>query len=182
MKSTRTILAMFAALTIAGCGGSAPAGTGGGGATGGTGGGGGGGDATGGNAPPLLPAGATIGTYISLGDSISDRGGVAPFFYDLLNQDLTGKYAGMTYLHAAQTNAITDVFADGMPAGVPLLKDQIANLGHDYPGDVLVTITIGGNDLNSHSFAAISMTDASIRSELDQHLAAELAELTTPGR
>jgi hypothetical protein len=183
MKRTRTILSVFAALALAGCGGSV-GGTGGNGGTGGTGGGGGGGDptGTGGNAAPLLPAGATIGTYIALGDTISDKGGIGPFFYDLLNQDLTAKYAGMSYQHDAKANSITDAFSDGMPANAPTLKEQIAALGNDYPGDVLVTITIGGNDLNSHSFQAISMTDAGIRTELDQHLSAELAELTTPGR
>ncbi len=185
MKSTRTILASFLALALAGCGGSvAGKTTGGNGGTGGTGGGGGGGGSTGtgGNATPLLPAGATIGTYIALGDSISDRGGAAPFFYDVLDQDLTAKFANMTFVHAAQAGAITDVFSDGQPAGAPLLKTQIDGLAHNYPGDVLVTITIGGNDLNAHAVAAISMTDAGFRGELDQHLSAALTELTTPGR
>jgi lysophospholipase L1-like esterase len=184
MKFTRAIVAVFASVVVAGCGGGSVAGTPTGG-TGGTGGAGGGGDptgGTGGNAAPLLPPGATIGTYISLGDSISNMGGAGPFFEDALSQDLTAKYANMMVVHAAQTDAITDVYSDNMPSGAPLLKDQIAGLGHDYPGDVLVTITIGGNDLSAHSIAAITNTDAGFRMELDQHLSAELGELTTPGR
>ncbi|HWE29584.1 MAG TPA: SGNH/GDSL hydrolase family protein [Polyangia bacterium] len=179
MKSTRTILALFVSSILAGCGGTA-AHVGG---NGGTGGGGGGGDTgTGGNAGPLLPADAKIGTYIALGDSISDRGGTGPYFYDLLDADLTAKFPGLTYVHGAQQGAITDVFSDGQPANAPLLKSQIAALGNSYPGDVVVTITIGGNDLNAHALAAISNTDATLRAELDTHLQAELGELATAGR
>ncbi|HEY2747859.1 MAG TPA: hypothetical protein VGL86_24725, partial [Polyangia bacterium] len=56
---------------LAGCGGAATSGTGTGG-NGGAGGGGatGSGTGTGGNAGPLLPADAQVGTYIALGDSI----------------------------------------------------------------------------------------------------------------
>ncbi len=184
MKATRTILSLFVSAILAGCGGSA-AHVGANGGAGGTGGGGGGGTdtgGTGGNAGPLLPADANVGTYIALGDSISDRGGAGPFFYDLLNTDLTAKFPGLTYVHGAEQGAISDVFSDNMPSGAPLLKTQIDGLGNSYPGDVVVTITIGGNDLNAHALAAISGTDGPFRTELDAHLTAELAELTTPGR
>jgi len=182
MKSTLRILAIFVSSALAACGGTASH-VGGNGGAGGTGGGGGGGDTgTGGNAGPLLAADAQIGTYIALGDSISDRGGVSPYFYEALNTDLKTKFPAMTYVHGAQQNAITDVYSDNMPAGAPTLKDQIAALGHDYPGDVVVTISIGGGDLNAHSFQAISNTDTALRGEFDAHLAAELGELTTPGR
>jgi lysophospholipase L1-like esterase len=186
MNSKRTIFALLSSLlvSVAGCGGSA-AHVGGNGGTTGTGGGGGGGTdtgGTGGNAAPLLPAGTTLGTYIALGDSISDRGGTGPYFYDLLSTDLQAKFPGLTFVHAAQQGAITDVFSDNQPTDAPLLKTQIAGLGSSYTGDVLVSITIGGNDLNAHALAAISNTDAPIRGELDTHLAAELTELTTAGR
>jgi lysophospholipase L1-like esterase len=182
MKSIRHLLPILFSTLVAGCGGTA-AHVGGNGGTGGTGGGGGEtGGGTGGNAGPLLPSDAKIGTYISLGDSISDEGGMGPFFYDLLNQDLVAKYSGMTFVHAAQQGAITDVYSDNQPANAPLLKTQIANLRNDYTGDIVVTITIGGNDLNAHALQAISNTDANFRSELDAHLQAELSELTTPGR
>jgi lysophospholipase L1-like esterase len=185
MNPKRTILALCSSLlvSVTGCGGTA-AHVGGMGGAGGAGGGGGSdtGTGTGGNAAPLLPATATLGTYISLGDSISDRGGTGPYFYDMLSADLTTKFPGLTFVHGAQQGAITDVFSDNQPANAPLLKSQIAALGSSYTGDVLVTITIGGNDLNSHALAAISNTDAPIRGELDSHLAAELGELATPGR
>ena len=184
MKSARTILALLVSSLLVGCGGTG-AHVGGNDGSGG-GGGGGGGDSTsgtGGNAAgPLLPADAQVGTYIALGDSISDRGGAAPYFYDQLNADLAAKFPGLMFVHGAQQNAITDVYSDNMPANAPTLAAQIAALGNSYPGDVVVTISIGGNDLNAHSFAAISNTDAALRSELDAHLAAELGELATPGR
>jgi lysophospholipase L1-like esterase len=183
MNPKRTILALFSSLlfSVGGCGGTASH-VGGNAGAGGTGGGGGTDTGTGGNAGPLLPADAKLGTYIALGDSISDRGGTGPYFYDLLSTDLQAKFPGLTFVHAAQQGAITDVFSDNQPSDAPLLKTQIAGLGSSYTGDVLVSITIGGNDLNAHALAAISNTDAPLRGELDSHLAAELAELTTPGR
>jgi len=181
MNSKRTILALFVSSLLAGCGGSNQH-VGGNGGSAGTGGGGGGDTGTGGNAGPTLPADAKVGTYIALGDSISDQGGTGPFFYDLLNADLTAKFPGLVYVHGAQQGAITDVFSDNVPSGAPLLKTQIDALGHSYTGDVIVTITIGGNDLNAHAIAAISNTDADLRAQFDAHLADELGELTTPGR
>ena len=167
-----------------GTGGGGSGGTGGGGAggggsggTGGTGGGGGGGTGVG-----LVPPGGSLGTYIVLGDSISDGGGAAPFFYDQLHMDLAKKWPSLMYVHAAQAGAVTDNYSDGVPANAPLLKTQIAGLGNSYPGDVLVTITIGGNDLNDHAIKAIGGTDDTIRMEFGTHLDAELGELATPKR
>src|SRR5437763_231386 len=78
MNATRTIIALFGVLAVtSGCGGSSPGGNPGG-AAGAGGGGGGGGSGTGGNghhSGPLLPADAKLGTYIVLGDAISDNGG-----------------------------------------------------------------------------------------------------------
>lgn len=183
MKSRLTILVLCASSLLTGCGGLA-AHVGGNGGTGGTGGGGSDtGSGTGGNgAGPLLPADAKVGTYIALGDSISDGGGAGPYFYDLLNADLAAKFPSLMFVHGAQLNAITDAYSDGQPAGAPTLKSQIAALGNNYPGDIVVTISIGGNDLNAHALQAISNTDASLRSELDAHLTAELGELSTAGR
>src|SRR3954469_22105765 len=147
MNSKRTILALFASLALNGCGGTASH-VGGNAGAGGTGGGGGSDPGTGGNGAPLLSATSKVGTYIALGDSISDRGGTGPYFYDLLNTDLAAKYPGLVFVHAAQQGAITDVFSDNQPPAAPLLKTQIAGLGSSYEGDVLVLITIGGNDLN----------------------------------
>ena len=117
-----------------------------------------------------------------LGDSISDQGGNAPFFYESLRDDLLKKWPSMMYVHAAQAGAITDNYSDNTPAGAPLLATQISGLGKSYPGDILVTITIGGNDLNAHAIKAIGGIDAPIRMEYGTHLDAELAALTAPGR
>jgi lysophospholipase L1-like esterase len=62
------------------------------------------------------------------------------------------------------------------------LKDQITALGSSYPGNVLVTITIGGNDLNGHAVSAIAGSDAGFRSEYGAHITTELQTLTTAGR
>ncbi|MDB4965398.1 MAG: hypothetical protein JWN44_1087 [Myxococcales bacterium] len=188
----------IAALTIAGCSSSpsgmgangGDGGTGGGGSSGGGGGtggggsgggGGGGGSGTGGNGTGIVPPGSTIGTLIVLGDSISDKGGEMPFYHDLLKADLTTKWPALMYVHAAQNGAITDTYSD-VPGGVPLLKTQVTGLAHSYPGDVLVVITIGGNDLNGHAAKAIGGTDATVRGEFATHLDAILGELTTAGR
>jgi lysophospholipase L1-like esterase len=181
----RSAVVFLAAFALCGCGSSNPTvapdggGGNGGGGGGGTGGGGGGG---GGSAVGIVPPGAAIGTFIVLGDSISDNGGQGPFYYDVLKTDLTTKWPGLMYVHAAQGGAITDTYSDNKPSFAPLLKTQIANLGHSYPGDVVIAITIGGNDLNFHSSEAIGGTDATVRAEYGQHLDAELAELSTPGR
>ena len=62
------------------------------------------------------------------------------------------------------------------------MKTQIAGSASNYPGDILVTITIGGNDLNGHAIKAIGGTDETVRGEFSTHLDAELGELATPGR
>ena len=159
-----------------GAGGSG--GSGGGGGTGGTGGSGGGGGTTTG----LVPPGGSLGTYIVLGDSISDRGGTGPFFYDSLHTDLAAKWPSLMYVHAAVAGAITDTYSDNLPTGAPTLKAQITGLAKNYPGDILVTVTIGGNDFNGHAIKAIGGIDATVRGEFGTHLDAELGELMTPGR
>ncbi|HXU73902.1 MAG TPA: SGNH/GDSL hydrolase family protein [Polyangia bacterium] len=199
----RSIIVIFAALAIAGCGsstsnsngtggngtggnggtsGGGSGGTGGGGSAGGGGGGSGGSGGGGGTTTGLVPPGGSLGTYIVLGDSISDQGGNAPFFYDQLHADLAKKWPSMMYVHAAVAGAITDAYSDGIPVGAPTLKAQITGLGTSYPGDILVTVTIGGNDLNGHAVKAIGGIDATVRGEFGTHLDAELGELMTPGR
>src|SRR6266404_3360361 len=146
----QSIVLVLASVAIIGCGSNAPNGTGGNGGTGGSGGGGtggtggsGGGGGTGGTGGTgggggtpgvgIVPPNATLGTYIVLGDSISDNGGNAPFFYDTLHADLMKKWPSIMYVHAAVAGAITDTYSDGAPADTPLLKTQIAGLGHTYP-------------------------------------------------
>ena len=195
----QSLVLVVASIAILGCGsntsmpgtggnggtggtGGGGSGGGGGGGTGGTGGGGSGGGGGGATGVGIVPPGATLGTYIVLGDSISDNGGTGPFFYDTLHADLMKKWPGIMYVHAAQGGAVTDNYSDNTPSGAPLLKTQIAGLGHTYPGDVLVTITIGGNDLNAHAVKAIGGIDATVRGEFGTHLDAELGELATAGR
>jgi lysophospholipase L1-like esterase len=196
----QSLVLVVASIAILGCGsntsmtgtggnggtggtGGGGSGGGGGGGTGGTGGGGSGGGGGGGaTGVGIVPPGATLGTYIVLGDSISDNGGTGPFFYDTLHADLMKKWPSIMYVHAAQGGAVTDNYSDNTPSGAPLLKTQIAGLGHTYPGDVLVTITIGGNDLNAHAVKAIGGIDATVRGEFGTHLDAELGELATAGR
>jgi lysophospholipase L1-like esterase len=145
---------------------------------------------------PGIPVGTSyaFGTYIALGDSISDRGGEAPFFYDLLlknddatypafkGKDLTTRYPGITYVHGAVAGAQTTVYHDETAGAFSTLVDQVKALKNSYPGDVLITITIGGNDLNSHALDAIQGKDQQDKTELAAALKSTLGELTTAGR
>ena len=146
------------------------------------------------DAAPPVTANAKIGTYIALGDSISDRGGVAPFFYDLLlknddatypkwaGKDLTTRYPGIQYVHGAIAGSVTGPYTDRTAGAAPKLTDQIKKLGSAYPGDVLITITIGGNDLNDHAGDAVTNVDGPDKTQLAANLHAALSELTTAGR
>jgi len=143
--------------------------------------------------PPITTT-AVFGTYIVLGDSISDRGGQGPFFYDLLHQnddttyptwkghDLTTKFPGIQYVHAAVAGSITGAYGDQLTTGAPLMSAQIAGLGSSYPGDILVTITIGGNDLNDHAGDAILGLDGTDKMKFTANLKADLDTLLMPGR
>jgi hypothetical protein len=63
--------------------------------------------------PSPMPTMDSLGTYIALGDSISDLGGTGPFFYDLLlnnddttypaqkGHDLSTRFPGIRYDHRA---------------------------------------------------------------------------------
>ncbi|HEY3820601.1 MAG TPA: SGNH/GDSL hydrolase family protein [Polyangiaceae bacterium] len=143
--------------------------------------------------PPVATS-ANFGTYIVLGDSISDRGGAGPFFYDLLHQnddttypswkghDLSTRFPGLQYVHAAVAGSITGAYGDTTTTGAPLMSAQITGLGSSYPGDILVTITIGGNDLNDHAGDAVLGLDAPEKQKFAANLKADLDALTAPGR
>ncbi len=145
--------------------------------------------------PTPVGEGYAFGTLMVLGDSISDNGGEAPFYYDLLHanddarypawkgHDFSTRYPGITYVHAAKAGAQTALYADqAVDFWIPTLTDQVKGLGHSYPGDVAVMITIGGNDLNAHALDAIQDRDADDRKQLGTFLHTVLAELTTPAR
>jgi lysophospholipase L1-like esterase len=151
-------------------------------------------DAPGATATTPIATSANLGTYIVLGDSISDRGGQGPFFYDLLHQnddttyaswhghDLATRFPGIQYVHAAVAGSITGAYGDQYTTGAPLLTDQIAALGSSYPGDVLVTVTIGGNDLDYHAPDAVVGLDTPDKQRFAANLKSALDTLTTPGR
>jgi lysophospholipase L1-like esterase len=144
--------------------------------------------------PPPIAPNASFGTYIVLGDSISAGGGQGPFFYDLLHQnddtvypawqghDLATRFPGIQYVHAAVAGSISGAYGDTETTGAPLLTTQIAGLGSSYPGDILVTITIGGNDLNDHAGDAILGLDGPEKMTFTSNLEADLDALLAPNR
>jgi lysophospholipase L1-like esterase len=193
---------LLAVLTASACGGSAAPSTtspdGGGGGDAASGGDDGGSEASEGGStyvpPPPVATKASFGTYIVLGDSISDRGGAGPFFYDLLHQnddttypswkghDLATKFPNLQYVHDAVAGSVTGAYGDAYTTGAPLLTDQVKKLGTTYPGDVLVTITIGGNDLNFHAPDAVLGLDGPDKTKFTSLLQGVLDELATPAR
>ncbi|MFO0759054.1 MAG: SGNH/GDSL hydrolase family protein [Byssovorax sp.] len=123
-------------------------------------------------------------SYVVLGDSISDGGGQGPFFYDLLvtnddnayptwqGKDLKTKFgAGLQVVHNAKGGAVSGN-----------LPGQVSNLPDTLPGPVLVTITIGGNDMQANIFSILQGTDGPKRDKFRMNLAAALGELTKPDR
>jgi lysophospholipase L1-like esterase len=144
--------------------------------------------------PNTALVGAKFGTYISLGDSISAFIGEGPFFNNLLFQnddeaypewkgkDLSTRYPGIKYVKGARGGAQTGRHADQANARIPILEQQVTALERDYPGDVLVTITIGGNDLNAHAFDAARGQDQGFIDAMKGFLKQNLDELLTPGR
>ena len=152
----------------AGTGGSAGAGAGGsaGSGNGGTGAGGTGG--TGGGQSANL---ATLGSLVVLGDSMSDGGGVGPFYYNLLQQDLSAKYGTIQYKNNAESGSKTGA-----------LKGQVNALPGTLAGPVAVCITSGGNDMKAQIAAIITGTDGPARAQMGQNIAEALDLLLAPGR
>ena len=111
-------------------------------------------------------------TYVILGDSISDRGGQGPFFYDLLYTDLQTRYPGIAEVKNSKAGAT----ANG-------LVSQTQSLPTSLAGPVLVTITIGGNDVQAAlGTLATGGSDATARQTFTNELDAALAELTKVDR
>lgn len=139
---------------------SSAGGAGGGGAIGGSGAGGGPGSGL-----------TTLGTLVVLGDSISDGGGVAPYYYDLLHDQLSAKYGAIQYRHRAESGSKTSA-----------LLGQIDGLPGQLPGPIAVTITSGGNDMKAALPLILSGTDAAKRQEMGQNISEALDALLEPGR
>jgi hypothetical protein len=157
----------------------------------------GGGGSSSGSGPvvgPVIAQTYQFGTYISLGDSISAGGGVGPFFNDLLFQnddktypswkghDLSTKYPGIKQVKAAVGGAITGPYNDLYTVGAPQMITQINGLGMAYTGDILITITIGGNDLNFHAPDAVNGLDAPDKMKFTANLKTDLDALVASGR
>lgn len=114
---------------------------------------------------------AALGTLVVLGDSISDGGGVPPFYYDLLKQDLSAKYGGIQYHNNAQSGSETSA-----------LLGQAKALPSSLPGPVAVCITSGGNDMKANVASILTGTDGAARAAMGQNIQAALDELLKPGR
>ena len=140
-----------------GSGGSSPArGTAGAGALGG-----GGGSSTSSGTAGMggAPAGLSdVNSLVVLGDSISDGGGVPPFYYDLLRQSLEAEYGPIDYHNAAQSGSETGA-----------LVGQVGSLPASLPGPVAVAITSGGNDMKAHIAEIATGTDGPARTALGEH-------------
>ena len=149
-------------------GGSAGASSGGT-SAGGSGGSGTGGSGTGGGAgAAALP---TLGSLVVLGDSMSDGGGIGPFYYNLLQQDLKTKYGAINYKNNAQSGSKTSA-----------LSGQIKNLQATLPGPVAVCITSGGNDMKAELAAIVLGADGPARATMGANISAALDALLAPGR
>lgn len=127
----------------------------------------------------------TFKTHVILGDSISDKGGAGPFFYDLLDQNDDAKYPDHTgkdfkTIYGADL-AVQKTSRGGATAAN--LGGQIAALPATLTGPVLVTITIGGNDVQA-ALPTILMggDDTSKRNDFEMYLEDAFSELTKPDR
>jgi lysophospholipase L1-like esterase len=184
---------LASALALAACGSdstTASAGTTTGattGAGGGTTGSGGSGGATGsgasgtGGSAPVVPA---YKSYVILGDSISDKGGVGPFFYNLLakNDDAVyPKWQGKDLKSKFGQDLMVVSASKGGAVSGDLLA-QVKKLPPSLPGPVAVTITIGGNDMQVNIVNILQGMDQADRDTFRANLKAALDELTQPDR
>jgi lysophospholipase L1-like esterase len=106
-----------------------------------------------------------------LGDSISDGGGVGPFYYDRLRQMLGAKFGAVTYANEAQSGSKTDALAG-----------QINALPRSLPGPVAVCITSGGNDMKAQVQAIMLGADGPARAAMAGNIRQALSALLAPGR
>jgi len=173
--------ASLTVLAFAGCGSTATAANGGDGGTTTTVGGddgGGAGDAT--------PAGGSVQfkTFVILGDSISDGGGQAPFYYDLLLNNDNTKYPADTGKDlSTRYPGIVKVKNSKAGAQSINLIDQAKSLPTTLAGPVLVVITIGGNDVQSALPGLLAGgSDASARASFASNLDDSFGELTKADR
>lgn len=127
------------------------------------------GGGTGGSAQSaMLP---TLGSLVVLGDSISDGGGQAPFYYNVLKNDLSAKYGNVAYQNKAESGSKTSA-----------LSGQVNDLPNTLPGPVAVCITSGGNDMKDNILSVVTGTDGPARAAMGQNIANALGLLLAPNR
>jgi lysophospholipase L1-like esterase len=147
----------------------------------------GGGGPSGGGQPGPGPSGTTpveYKSYVTLGDSVSDKGGQGPFFYDLLVKNDDAKYPDwkgkdLRTRYGADLNVVKASRGGATSRG---LAAQIATLPAELPGPVLVTITIGGNDMRSAFADILGKRDQPARDAFRDNVASALTDLTKPDR
>jgi lysophospholipase L1-like esterase len=126
-------------------------------------------------------------THVILGDSISDKGGEGPFYYDLLDAnddakypeskglDLKTKYGDIVVLKRSKAGSR----AENVAAAVHALPTALE-------GPVLVTVTVGGNDaqkaIGNVIVSGFKKDGSEERADFIQFIDQSLAELTTPDR
>jgi lysophospholipase L1-like esterase len=133
-------------------------------------------------APTDVPA--TFGGYVILGDSISDRGGEGPFFYDLLVKNNNTKYPpqkdkDLNTAFGPDVRVVKAAVSGSVSADLPA---QVSSLPTDMEGIVFVTITIGGNDMQANVIDLINNADQPARVAFAKNLRTALTELTSEGR
>ncbi len=146
------------------------------------------GGASGGDASATADAGGSSApleykSYVILGDSISDRGGSSPYFYDLLpkNVDATypdykGKDFGTRYPGIKVVKN-----SKGGAQSVDLVG-QVNLLQETLPGPVVVSVTIGGNDMQANAVAILQEQDQAARDKFKTNLTNAYDALMKPGR
>jgi len=174
--------------------GATTGGGGSGGSSGTSGGGGAGGGATSGTSGGTTSSTSGTGgttpvspeykSYVILGDSISDKGGVGPFFYNILATNDNAAYPQWQGKDL-KTRYGQDLMVVSTSKGGAVSKDvlgQVQKLPATLPGPVAVTITIGGNDMQSHIINILNGNDQPDRDAFRANIKAALTELTKPGR
>lgn len=179
--SSRTFFAALAMSALVACsgssdsspGGAAPAGTS---------------DPTNPNNPDPNNPGSTTGTkwgsYVILGDSISDNGGLGPFFYDLLVQNDDAKYPDEKGKDLKTADGATIKVVKNSQSGAQSknLPKQVSGLPTSLPGPVAITVTIGGNDMQGNILAILGNNDTAERAAFAKNLKTSYDELTRPDR
>lgn len=112
-----------------------------------------------------------VGTLVILGDSIGDGGGQAPYYYDLLRDDLAAFYGPIEYINRADSGSQTGA-----------LVGQVGELPGALPGPVAVVITSGGNDMKDDLLAVLTGFDGPLIAQMGANIDGALGQLLAPGR